>query len=143
MRRRLPLFKKQTIMRKLLIAIALLSTLTLQAKKWTADEVKDVIRKVNTYWQTNNPAEVRSFWDNAAYHTGNMETYKLLKDEKMLDYSIRWAEHNQWKGATEADPPSGSTKITAKDRNTFSSATGKSVSRRILTSTISQKTRKR
>ena len=104
MRRRLPLFKKQTIMRKLLIAISLLSTLTLQAKKWTADEVKDVIRKVNTYWQTNNPAEVRSFWDNAAYHTGNMETYKLLKDEKMLDYSIRWAEHNQWKGATEADP---------------------------------------
>ena len=91
-------------MRKLLIAISLLSTLTLQAKKWTADEVKDVIRKVNTYWQTNNPAEVRSFWDNAAYHTGNMETYKLLKDEKMLDYSIRWAEHNQWKGATEADP---------------------------------------
>ena len=59
MRRRLPLFKKQTIMRKLLIAISLLSTLTLQAKKWTADEVKDVIRKVNTYWQTNNPAEVR------------------------------------------------------------------------------------
>ena len=104
MRRRLPLFKKQTIMRKLLIAISLLSTLTLQAKKWTADEVKDVIRKVNTYWQTNNPAEVRSFWDNAAYHTGNREAYKLLKDEKMLDYSIRWAEHNQWKGATEADP---------------------------------------
>ena len=22
----------------------------------------------------------------------------------MLDYSIRWAEHNQWKGAKEADP---------------------------------------
>jgi rhamnogalacturonyl hydrolase YesR len=22
----------------------------------------------------------------------------------MLDYSIRWAEHNQWKGATESDP---------------------------------------
>ena len=74
------------------------------SKKWTAEEVKDVIRKVNTYWQTNNPAEVRSFWDNAAYHTGNMEAYKLLTDEKMLDYSIRWAEHNQWKGATEPDP---------------------------------------
>ena len=91
-------------MRRRLLAIALFSALTLQAKKWTADEVKDVIRKVNTYWQTNNPAEVRSFWDNAAYHTGNMEVYKLLQDEKMLDYSIRWAEHNQWKGATEPDP---------------------------------------
>ena len=70
----------------------------------TVDEVKDIIRKVNTYWQTNHPAEVRSFWDNAAYHTGNMEVYKLLKDQQMLDYSIRWAEHNQWKGATEPDP---------------------------------------
>ena len=48
-------------MRRLLIAIALFSGLTLQARKWTPDEVKDVIRKVNTYWQTNNPAEVRSF----------------------------------------------------------------------------------
>jgi len=91
-------------MRRLFIVIAVLFTLTLQARKWTTDEVKDVIRKANTYWQTNNPAEVRSFWDNAAYHTGNIEVYKLLKDQKMLDYSIRWAEHNQWKGATEADP---------------------------------------
>ena len=91
-------------MRRLFIVIAVLSTLTLQARKWTTDEVKDVIRKANTYWQTNNPAEVRSFWDNAAYHTGNIEVYKLLKDQKMLDYSIRWAEHNQWKGAAEADP---------------------------------------
>ena len=82
----------------------MLSAMTLQAKKWTTDEVKDVIRKANTYWQANNPAEVRSFWDNAAYHTGNIEVYKLLKDQKMLDYSIRWAEHNDWKGATEADP---------------------------------------
>ena len=91
-------------MRRLLIAISILSTLSLQARNWTGDEVKDVVRKVNTYWQTNNPAEVRSFWDNAAYHTGNMEAYKLLKDDKMLDYSIRWAEHNQWQGATEPDP---------------------------------------
>ena len=91
-------------MRRLFIIIAMLSAMTLQAKKWTTDEVKDVIRKANTYWQTNNPAEVRSFWDNAAYHTGNIEVYKLLKDQKMLDYSIRWAEHNDWKGATEADP---------------------------------------
>ena len=79
-----------------------LCVMSVQAQ--TADEVKDIIRKVNTYWQTNNPAEVRSFWDNAAYHTGNMEVYKLLKDQQMLDYSIRWAEHNQWKGATEPDP---------------------------------------
>ena len=91
----------------LVIGVTLLHFFTfspLQAKKWTANEVKDVIKKVNTYWQTNNKPEVRAFWDNAAYHTGNMEVYKLLGDKQMLDYSIRWAEHNQWKGAAEPDP---------------------------------------
>ena len=62
-------------MRKLLLLACLLSTMMVQAKRWTTDEVKDMIRLVNTYWQTNNPAEVRSFWDNAAYHTGNMEVH--------------------------------------------------------------------
>ena len=84
--------------------ISLGIVVTVQAKKWTVDEVKSVIKKVNTCWQTNHPAEVRAFWDHAAYHTGNIEVYKLLKDQNMLDYSIRWAEHNQWKGATESDP---------------------------------------
>ena len=108
MQLRLPHFEKRyqklKEMKKLLLLACLLGATTLYAKRWTTNEVKDVIRKVNTYWQTNNPAEVRSFWDNAAYHTGNMEVYKLLQDQQMLDYSIRWAEHNQWKGATEADP---------------------------------------
>ena len=87
-----------------MVLMAVVTTMTIQAKQWTTNEVEDVIRQVNTYWQTNHPAEVRAFWDHAAYHTGNIEVYKLLKDQKMLDYSIRWAEHNHWKGATEADP---------------------------------------
>ncbi len=91
-------------MRKLLMTACAFLAMTLQAREWTTDEVRDIIKKVNTYWQSNNLAEVRAFWDNAAYHTGNMEVYKLLKDQQMLDYSIRWARHNQWKGATEADP---------------------------------------
>jgi rhamnogalacturonyl hydrolase YesR len=90
--------------RNLLLPICLFLALSAQAKKWTIDEVKDVIRRVNIYWQTNQPAEVRAFWDHAAYHTGNMEVYKLLHDQQMLDYSLRWAEHNQWKGATEVNP---------------------------------------
>ena len=74
------------------------------SKKWDHEQVVELITKVNSYWQTNNKPEVRAFWDNAAYHTGNMEVYKMLKDQKMLDYSIRWAEHNDWTGATEANP---------------------------------------
>ena len=92
-------------MRKALLLIYILTTcLAVEAREWTTDEVKEIIKKVNTYWQTNNPAEVRAFWDNAAYHTGNIEVFKLLKDPDMLDYSIRWAEHNQWMGAKEQDP---------------------------------------
>ena len=98
------LTNRYSMMKKIFVAWALMAAVTLQARTWTVNDVKGVIRKVNTYWQSNNPAEVRSFWDNAAYHTGNIEVYKLLGDQQMLDYSVRWAAHNQWKGATETDP---------------------------------------
>ena len=99
-------------MKKLLTIICLFSFVTLHAKQLTSEEVMDIINKVNTCWQTNKPAEVRAFWDNAAYHTGNMEVIRLLSEVKpeegsvkrFLDYSLRWAEHNKWKGATETDP---------------------------------------
>ncbi len=64
-----------------------------------AKEVRAIIDKVNTYWQTNTPAEVNPFWDNAAYHTGNMEAFFLTGNDAYREYSERWAEHNQWKGA--------------------------------------------
>ena len=91
-------------MRRFLLAVCVFVAATVQAKQWTPNQVKEVIRKVNTFWQQNNKPEVRSFWDNAAYHTGNIEVYKLLQDQQMLDYSIRWAEYNEWKGAKETDP---------------------------------------
>lgn len=84
--------------------IMALAVLPLQAKNWTREQVAEVITKVNDYWQTHNKAEVRSFWDNAVYHTGNMEAYHLLKNEAQLNYTRRWAYHNDWSGATEADP---------------------------------------
>jgi rhamnogalacturonyl hydrolase YesR len=90
--------------RTIVLWALLLAVTAMQARRWTAGEVKDVIKKVNTCWQTRHPAEVRAFWDDAAYHTGNMEVYKLMQDETMLAYSIRWAEHNHWQGATETDP---------------------------------------
>ena len=86
------------------LLLCMFLSLPLSAKTWTTDQVKDMIVRVNTYWQQNNKAETRSFWDPAAYHTGNMEVYKLINDEKQLDYTRRWAYHNNWSGATEADP---------------------------------------
>ena len=68
-------------------------------KDASAEEVINTIHKVNNYWQTNHPEHGRSFWDNAAYHTGNMEAYFLTKQPEYLEYSKAWAEYNEWKGA--------------------------------------------
>lgn len=68
-------------------------------KQPKADEVIGIIDKVNNYWQETNPQHGRSFWDNAAYHTGNMEAFFLTGNSKYYDYSKAWAEHNEWKGA--------------------------------------------
>lgn len=66
-------------------------------------EVIAMIEQVNGYWQQNNSPETRSFWDNAAYHTGNMEAYKVTANEEYRAYSEAWAVHNQWMGAKEPD----------------------------------------
>lgn len=89
--------------RIILTAIALLSiTITTNAKKETKSEserIRDIIERVNDTWQKEHNAETRAFWDEAAYHTGNMEAYRLTGKEKYRKYSERWAEHNDWKGA--------------------------------------------
>lgn len=79
-------------------SVAAFSATTKQSK-----EVRAIIDKVNTYWQSNNAPEVRAFWDNAAYHTGNMEAYFLTGNDAYCEYSEKWAEHNQWKGAKSND----------------------------------------
>ncbi|MBE6287069.1 MAG: glycoside hydrolase family 88 protein [Mediterranea massiliensis] len=63
------------------------------------EDVLSIIDKVNQHWQESNPKHGRAFWDNAAYHTGNMEAYFLTKNPDYLAFSKAWAEHNEWKGA--------------------------------------------
>lgn len=87
----------------LLCASAFFLALQAHAKPSEAQEVRAIIDKVNTYWQTNNPAESTAFWDVAAYHTGNMEAYFLTGNETYLTYTQTWAEHNEWQGAKEKD----------------------------------------
>ena len=99
------------------------------------NEVLDIINKVNNHWQTNNPAEVNPFWDNAAYHTGNMEVYALTGNEEQLAYTKRWAEHNNYWGATGTDKTNGATH-TASANTSCSSETGRYASRPMPTSTI-------
>jgi unsaturated rhamnogalacturonyl hydrolase len=66
-------------------------------------QVVAIIDKVNTYWQASTPAREWSFWNVAAYHTGNMEAYRITGKQAYLDYSLDWARHNQWQGAKSTD----------------------------------------
>lgn len=107
----LSLYRKNNInMKKLvLLLMALAIVCTASAKKKKQVEPKplptiEIITKVNDYWQQHRSPLERSFWDVAAYHTGNMEAYKLLGEARWLDYSSRWANHNLWQGAREKDP---------------------------------------
>ncbi len=65
--------------------------------------VLDQIIKVNNYWQAHNTPYVRSFWDHAAYHTGNMEAYRLTGRADWYAYTDKWCRHNEWKGAKSDD----------------------------------------
>lgn len=65
--------------------------------------VREMIAKVNDSWQKSHAPQTRAFWDDAAYHTGNMEAYFLTGNEAWLDYSRQWAEHNEWMGAKSTD----------------------------------------
>jgi len=67
-------------------------------------DVIDALHKVNRHWQATHPQHGRAFWDNAAYHTGNMEAYFLTGEQDYYDYSEAWAKHNEWKGAKGEDP---------------------------------------
>ena len=97
--------KKVTLLLLTLIAVTI-SANAAKKKRVKANPVPptiEIITKVNDYWQQNHKPEVRSFWDEAAYHTGNMEAYKLLGIARWQAYSDAWARHNKWMGAQEKD----------------------------------------
>ena len=83
----------------MIISSILLTGCTAQKISTPENQTLSIIRKVNDYWENNHPAQKKAFWDNAAYHTGNMEVYFLTKEKRYLQYSTDWAEYNEWKGA--------------------------------------------
>ena len=92
-----------------------------------AADVLSTIEAVNQQWQESHPLFAAAdtfyttdpdhewtfrpytnnspFWDNAAYHTGNMEVCKLSDElrDRFMPYSLTWAEAAQWMGATSGD----------------------------------------
>ncbi len=85
------------------LMLVLLSVVGGQVKAQTAKEILTTIEKVNDTWQAQNTPYVRSFWDHAAYHTGNMEAYRLMGKAQWYQYTDRWCRHNNWQGATSTD----------------------------------------
>ncbi len=83
-----------------------------EAMKPTYDRAVSAIRSANDYWQNNYSYNTwtsgihPAFWSRAAYHTGNIEVYKLLGDEDYLQHSVDWANYCEWMGNnnTTADP---------------------------------------
>ena len=67
------------------------------------NEVIAIIHRVNQHWQAQQPYTVSAFWDNAAYHTGNIEAYLLTGKEAYKEYSENWAQHNEWMGAKSVE----------------------------------------
>lgn len=90
-------------MKKIMLLAFALALLAVPAQASRRSKVMAYIYKVNDYWQQHSP-ETRAFWDDAAYHTGNMAAVELTGNERWLAYSKAWAEHNHWMGATEKDP---------------------------------------
>lgn len=75
------------------------------------ENVKENVLRANNYRQKTwnydtwvNGIDI-AFWDTAAYHTGNMETYFTFGDENYLDYSFNWANAANWKGNNSTSDP--------------------------------------
>jgi unsaturated rhamnogalacturonyl hydrolase len=67
------------------------------------DEVVRLMERVNDAYQAAHPEHGRAFWDNAAYHTGNLAAYAVTGREDYRAFSVAWAERNEWKGAKSDD----------------------------------------
>lgn len=62
-------------------------------------QVLDIIVRVNDHWQASNPVHANAFWHPSAYHTGNIAAYEITGRSDYKDYSVAWAEKNEWQGA--------------------------------------------
>lgn len=92
---------KGVVLKNIIVALALVSLtgVVIAQEIPKQEKVKEIIIKVNDNWQRQHPSHGRAFWDNAAYHTGNMAAYAVTAYQPYLNFSEAWAEKNKWKGA--------------------------------------------
>ena len=91
-------------MKPILLVLTLAGTLTAAANNLpTADDVLAQLTRVNDTWQHDHAPHTRAFWDHAAYHTANMEAYRLTGHARWYAYTDTWCRHNHWRGARSDD----------------------------------------
>ena len=78
----------------------------------TYDSAVEIMQRANSFWQSyqtyDNPygGAHPAFWDKGAYHTGNVEYFKLTGDDQFMQYTIDWANYNNWMGNNSTSDPS-------------------------------------
>lgn len=66
---------------------------------------RSYLKKINHYWQQLRPQDPpRPFWEQSAYHVGNLAAYELTGDEDYLAYTANWCEANHWQGHPDQGP---------------------------------------
>ena len=73
------------------------------AQKKNAQDVITLALKVDSAFQSRFTFKTDAFWDNAVFHLGNLELFKVAGDKKLLDFTISWAKHNKYMGANSQD----------------------------------------
>lgn len=75
------------------------------AKLPSEKNVIETLSKVNSKWQAEHDVlRQKPFWHQATYNIGNLAAYKLSKNENYMDYTLAWAENNEWSGAKSDNP---------------------------------------
>jgi rhamnogalacturonyl hydrolase YesR len=62
----------------------------------TKSKIIATAKKVNDYWIANHLDPGNNEWARATYFAGNIELYKVSQKKKYLDYTLKWANNNQW-----------------------------------------------
>lgn len=99
---------------------------------WTKSKVIETIKKVNDYWQAENPEPAFAFWHPAAYHTGNIAAYEVTGMRLTRSIRKHGLKRINGKELLLMINPSGNI-IMVKRWNMFSLEIGRFVSRLILT----------
>jgi len=70
-------------------------------QEFEEEYIVQLLHKVNNYQQKHTGWTDDRNWERATYYTGVMAFYNAIKDEKILNQAITWAESHQWKVGNE------------------------------------------